>query len=701
MNLNPEKQLMDLSRDFIKSNSSANFTKEKYEDLLDVLRFHERKYYIENNPLFSDREYDKLFQLAKEVEKQHAEWITPLSPTQRVGSDVENTFQTVSHLTPMLSLANSYNENDLFEFDTQMKKLLDRKDNVTYAVEPKYDGGSIVLVYENDILISAATRGDGQVGEDITPNIKSLKTIPLSAPFSNLGITKVELRGEAIIPKNIFQDINKEREKTGLPVFANPRNAATGGLRMKQPQETAKRGIEAFIYQISYIEGKDYNTEKLNSHYHRIQLLSEMGFKVPENEKALCNTIQEVVVFCENWEAKRDEYIYEIDGMVVKIDNVEWQNQLGATNHHPRWAMAYKFKAKQATSKLENVEYQVGKIGTVTPVAKITPTQLAGVTISSISLHNEDFITAKDIRLYDTILIERAGDVIPYIVKSFPELRNGEEVKIEFPTSCPACGTPLIREENEAAWRCLNANCTAQVLQKMIFHVSKDAMDIEGLGKSNIINFFELKFLHDISDIYNLDYSAIEKLEGFGEKSASNIKSSIEKAKKNPLHRILHSLSIHHLGKKASKIIASHITSIYDLQDWDLEKYQEIKDIGPVLAKNITEFFSLDENIQLLKRMEKYGVDMSQKEADKPIEVREDAEFKDKTILFTGSLENFTRKEAQVMAEEQGAKVISAVSGNLNILVVGKNAGSKLAKAEKLGTVEIMTEEEFVNKIGL
>lgn len=699
--MNEKNTFRDLTISFLNTTGAASLNLEEYNDLLDVLRYHERKYYIDNDPQISDAEYDQLFKLAQNIETLHPEWLTPMSPTQRVGSDITNEQQTIRHLTPMLSLANSYNAADLADFDRQVRKLLSTDENIEYTVEPKFDGGSIVVVYENDQLVSAATRGDGYFGEEITANIRTLRTVPLSVPFSSVGIRKIELRGEALIRKDRFEQINAKREEEGEVLFANPRNAATGGLRMKDPADTARRGIEAFFYQISYIEGDNMDQEMINSHFLRIGLLRKLGFKVPDAGIKKCQSIEEVVAFCEQWEAQRESYGYEIDGMVVKVDRVDFQNSLGATSHHPRWAIAYKFKAKQATSTLEEVQYQVGKIGTITPVAKITPTQLAGVTISSISLHNEDFITSKDIRLGDQVLIERAGDVIPYIVKSFPELRSGKEKIIEFPEHCPVCDTPLVREATQAAWRCPNINCDAQVLQRIIYHVSKDAMDIEGFGKALVQKFYELGWLQNISDVYNLDYEKIKTLDGFGDRSVENLRTNIEKAKSNSLRRILTSLSIHHLGKKASSLIAAQINSLWDLTHWTRENYLAIKEIGPVVAQNMDEFFSVPENIEILKKMEEYGVDFSQKPEDRPVEVASDAPLSGKTILFTGSLQSMTRNEARKIAEEHGAKNISAVSGNLDILVVGENAGSKLTKGQSLGTVQIMTEEEFKQLLGL
>lgn len=701
----PEKQqsFIDKSKYFLKNPAAAN----QIDELRSILIFHERKYYIEDNPLISDFEYDQLYKQLVQLEEDHPELITPDSPTQRVSTDLSGEFKSVQHTVPMLSLDNSYNEDDLNDFDTAVKKLcgLPSDSDVAYCVEPKYDGGSIALVYEDDVLTRAATRGNGTFGEEMTPNARTLPSIPLRAAFSNFGIIKAEVRGEALIRKDNFERINKEREKEGLTLFANPRNAATGGLRTKDANETRKRGLEAFVYQLAYAVDKDGNSvlPSLKSHFSGIKMLENIGFKTPKEEKSVCVNIKEVHQFVRYWESKRDDFEYEIDGMVIKVNDLLLQERCGSTTHHPRWAIAFKFKAKQATSKLLAVEYQVGKIGSITPVAKIQPVYLAGVTVSSISLHNEEFIKSKDLRLGDTVLVERAGDVIPYIVKSFPELRNGNEVVIEFPEFCPTNHTDqpvkLIKEEGEAAWRCPNCVCGAQNLQKMIFHVSKEAMEIDGFGKSYVERFFELGWIKDISDIYQLDYDKIATLEGFGKKSAENIRKSIDQAKKNPIQRLLHSLSIHHLGKKASKLIAEQIDHVLDLSHWEVERFLEIKDIGPVVAENVKAWFADPSNIDMLQRMEAHGVNLSQTEEDKPLKISEDGIFFGKTILFTGTLQTMGRKEAEELAAKAGAKNISAVSSNLNILVVGDKAGSKLKKAQQLGTVEILTEEAFLAKV--
>lgn len=705
--MNSQKELFELSKQLL--DNTTNFSSaELAEKLREVLVYHEWRYYVKDDPIISDFEYDTLYKKLEAVEATDPKLIHPDSPTQRVSSDLTSDFPTVEHLTPMLSLDNSYNAEDLQEFDKQVKKmaLLDEASEVEYVVEPKYDGGSIALVYENNKLTRGATRGNGKAGDEITNNTRAIKSIPLGADFNQKGIYKVELRGEVLIRKDNFDKINKKREAAGESIFANPRNAATGGLRVKDPQKAVDRVLEAFIYQVGYAIDEAGNSvlEQLETHDESIALLGDLGFKIPTVERKVCKNIQEVAAFCQKWQDEREQYPYEIDGMVVKVNNRQLQERIGYTSHHPRWAIAYKFRAKQATTKLLNVEYQVGKIGSITPVAKLDPVQLAGVTVGSVSLHNEDFIMSKDLHLNDTVLVERAGDVIPYIVKAMNELRDGSEEKIMFPTHCPINETAepvaLVRAEGEAAWRCPNCVCGAQNLQKMIFHVSKSAMDMDGFGKSIVERFFDQGWLKNLADIYRLDYEQISQLDGFGKRSATKLEKSINKAKSNPIHRVLHSLAIHHLGKKVSKLIAAEINHVLDLQNWKLEDYTNIKDVGPVVAENVTAWFQEPKNIEILKEMEALGVNMTQTEADRPQVVSADAPLIDKTILFTGTLQTMSRKEAQAKAVAAGARNISAISSKLNILVAGEKAGSKLKKAQALGTVDILSEEEFVQLVG-
>ncbi|MBL7791413.1 MAG: NAD-dependent DNA ligase LigA [Saprospiraceae bacterium] len=703
-----QRALFERSKQFLQTGIEAGKSQQhQLDDLRQLIIYHEYRYYILNDPVVSDFEYDQLYKLLERLEEEHPDWVTPDSPTQRVSADLTEDFQSVPHLTPMLSLANSYNADDLFEFDAQIKRFInaDPDMDIAYVVEPKFDGGSIALVYENDKLTRAATRGNGVMGEDITANARVIRSIPLQAAFSRQGIYRVEVRGEVLIRKDNFKKMNEQRLAEGLPLFANPRNTAAGGLRIKDPKEVSRRGLEAFIYTLGYAvnEAGEDRLGRFETHAESLDMLGALGFKVPGPERKVCPNIREVVDFCLHWQGKREEYPYEIDGMVVKVNDRQLQERTGFTSHHPRWAIAFKFQAKQATTKLLNVEYQVGKIGSITPVAKLEPVPLAGVTISSVSLHNEDFITSRDLRLGDTVLVERAGDVIPYIVKALPELRQGDEKPIVFPKYCPVndTATPveLVREPGEAAWRCPDCVCGAQDLERMIFHVSKDAMDIEGLGESIIRRFYELGWLRNIADVYRLDYDRIAQLEGFGEKSARNLRESVDKARQNPLHRLLHSLSIHHVGKKVSKLIAAEINHLLDLRNWTVDDYLHIKDIGPVVAENLSAFFHNARNVEMLETLETLGVNLRQTDEDRPKAADASAPLHGKTILFTGSLQKMSRKEAQEKAEAAGAKNLSAVSSKLDILVVGEDAGSKLKKARELGTVQILTEQEFLELV--
>src|SRR6187399_1659986 len=495
------------------------------ESFRDVLRFHEYRYYILNDPLISDFEYDQLYKALEKIEAENPKLVTADSPTQRVAKGLTKDFPTVQHLVPMLSLSNSYNTDDLVDFDRKARELTG-ENKIEYCVEPKFDGASISLIYENDLLVRGATRGDGVEGDQITTNIKQIKSIPLSAKFSEYGIQQVEIRGEVLINKNNFKKYNEQLIEQGVPPLANPRNASAGTLRIKDSKEVGKRSLEAFVYHISYfttIRGKKID-EALNKHSGLLEMLWELGFRSPQKEKKVLKGIEAVIKYCNEFEEMRDDLPYEIDGMVIKVNDLELQDKMGMTSHHPRWAIACKFKARQGTSKLLNVEFQVGRTGSITPVAKIEPTPIGGVTVTSISLFNEDVIKEKDLMIGDTVLVERAGDVIPYIVKSMAELRKGKEVEIIFPTHCPVCGDKLFKEEAEAVWRCVNIDCPAQVAERIIHFVSKDAMDIRGFGEANVRKFYEMGLLKDIPGIYNLNFKKIGELEGFGERSIGKLK---------------------------------------------------------------------------------------------------------------------------------------------------------------------------------
>jgi DNA ligase (NAD+) len=670
----------------------------KIESLRNVLRFHEYRYYILNDPLISDYEYDQLFKALEKIETANPKLITADSPTQRVAKGLTKAFPTVQHLVPMLSLDNSYNSEDLVDFDRKAREATGI-DKIEYTVEPKFDGGSLSLIYEDDMLVRGATRGNGVEGDDVTTNIRQIKSIPLSAKFSGYGLQQVEIRGEVLINKTNFAKYNQQMIEQGFAPLANARNAASGTLRIKDPEEVRKRNLEVFVYNISFYtktKKSSSKSEVLQTHSGSLEMLWNLGFRSPKKEMKVFKGIEAVINYCLEFEARRDDLPYEIDGMVIKVNDFDLQDQLGMTSHHPRWAIAYKFKARQATSKLLNVEYQVGRTGSITPVAKIQPVHIGGVTVSSISLFNEDVIREKDLRIGDTVLVERAGDVIPYIVKSMAELRTGNEKKISFPKTCPVCDSKLFKEEGEAAWRCNNIECPAQVAERIIHFVSKDAMDIRGFGEANVRKFYELGLLKDVPGIYKLDFKKIGELEGFGQKSIDNLQTAIENSKKQPLHRLIFGLGIRFIGETSAKTLAQAVDHLLDFKKFSLEDLQNLEDVGPKVAGSVLHFFSNKENIAMLEELEKIGLQLKNQKKQHVT----DGNLSGQTFLFTGTLPTLKRSDAEAMAEANGGQLLSGVSAKLNYLVVGEDAGSKLDKAKKLNTVKIISEDEFLKLIG-
>ncbi|MEP6512979.1 MAG: NAD-dependent DNA ligase LigA [Parafilimonas sp.] len=701
----------------------------KINELRDSLRFHEYRYYVLSEPLISDYEYDQLYKQLERIEKENPALIISDSPTQRVPLELTQSFPTVQHLVPMLSLENSYNAEDLIDWDRKARELTGQA-VIEYCVEPKYDGASISLIYEDDKLIRGATRGDGVQGEDVTPNIKQVRSIPLSAPFSKYGIQQIEIRGEAMMSKTTFKKYNEMLEEQGLAPLANPRNSASGSLRIKDPKEVAKRGLEAFLYNVSDYtlidntkqsatinekrktrnkkhetrnpasggagEKQETRNEKLlETHSGTLKILWECGFRSPEKEKQVLKGIDEVIKHVHDYEVLRDTLPYEIDGMVIKVNDVAMQEKMGMTSHHPRWAIAFKFKARQATTKLKAVEFQVGRTGAVTPVAKLEPVHIAGVTVSSISVHNEDYIHEKDLKIGDNVLIERAGDVIPQIVRALPELRDGSEKKIVFPKNCPVCKSELTREEGEAVWRCINIECPAQAIERIIHFVSKDSMDIRSFGAANVQKFYNLGLLKDIPGIYTLDFDAISKLEGFGKKSIDNLRSAIEASKQQSLNRLLYALGIRFAGENTAKTLANAVSNLFDFAEKTEEELQQLEDIGVKVAKSIYSFFHNEQNLQMLQQLQQLGLQFSNRKKER----HEKNTLQGQTFLFTGTLLKLKRDEAEELAEKHGGKIVSGVSSKLNYLVVGEDAGSKLEKAKKINTVKIISEDEFLKMV--
>jgi len=691
------QRIQKITQEFIKKENQGIVTGKETDDLRQILRFHEHRYYILNDPLIADGEYDKLYKLLEKTEQEHPELITVDSPTQRVAKGLTKDFPAAPHLVPMLSLDNSYNSDDLIDFDRKAKELSGLS-AIEYCVEPKFDGGSISVIYDNDLLVRGATRGDGVEGDEVTTNIKQIRSLPLSAKFSAYGIQQIEIRGEVLINKQNFAKYNEQLIEDGYAPLANPRNAAAGSLRIKDSKEVAKRNLEAFVYHVSYfslLKGENTPVE-LTTHSASLQLLWELGFRSPEKEKRVFKNIDEVITYCADFEVGRDNLPYEIDGMVIKVNNIELQDKLGMTSHHPRWAIAFKFKARQATTKLIDVEYQVGRTGAVTPVAKLEPVPVGGVTVSSISIHNEEYIREKNLRIGDAVLIERAGDVIPQIVKSLTDVRTGKEKRINFPKTCPVCESELFKEEEEAVWRCINIECPAQVIERMIHFVSKDAMDIRGFGDANVRKFYELGWLKDIPGIYNLDFSKMTGMEGFGQKSIDNLQSAIEKSKSQPLHRLLYALGIRFVGETTAKTLARSVSHLLDLKNFSLEDLQNLEDVGPKVAGSIHHFFSNSSNIEMLEQLEKIGLQLNNEKKEESAE----GNLNGQTFLFTGTLPTLKRSDAEAMAEANGGQILSGVSTKLNFLVVGEDAGSKLEKAKKINSVKILSEAEFLKLVG-
>ena len=691
---NTTKELQHAATNLLSQLKSSAIQKEQIEELRAVLRFHEYRYYIQNDPLISDFEYDQLYKALEKLEAENPSLITPESPTQRVAKGLGNDFKKVQHLVPMLSLENSYNADDLVDWDRKAKEASSLS-VIEYCVEPKFDGASISLIYEDNKLVRGTTRGDGTEGEEITTNVRQIRSIPLSADFSKYGIKQIEIRGEILMSKKNFKAYNDQLAEENLPPLANPRNAASGSLRIKDAKEVARRNLEAFLYHVGYVamvDRKQSTYDVLHTHSGALKMMWELGFRSPEKEKKICKGIQEVIDYCNEFEQKRDTLPYEIDGMVIKVNDLQLQDQMGMTSHHPRWAIAYKFKARQGTSKLRAVEYQVGRTGAVTPVAKIDPVAIGGVTVTSISLHNQDFIAEKDLMLGDTVLVERAGDVIPYIVKSMAELRDGSETKIIFPTHCPVCNSALVKPEEEAVWRCVNYNCEAQLVERIIHFTSKDAMDIRGMGDANVRKFYELGFLKDVPGLYRLPFDQIKTLEGYGAKSVENLQAALENSKKQPLFRLIYALGIRFVGEATAKTLANATNHLLEVSNKSVEELQQLEDVGPRVANSIHDFFSNADNLNMLKQLEELGLQLKNEHKER----KHEGNLTGVTFLFTGTLPTLKRSAAEQMAEEHGGTILGGVSAKLNYLVVGEDAGSKLEKAKKISTIKVISEEEFL-----
>ena len=658
--------------------------RQRSEELKRLLHHHNYRYYVLDDPEISDAEYDRLMQELLRLEENWPTLLSPDSPTQRVGAKPLSRFETVDHTLPMLSLDNAFKDADIMDFDARVKRFLKTSASIDYTVEPKMDGVAVELVYENGILTTASTRGDGLTGEVITHNVRTIPSVPLVLRDEEIdSVPKIlEVRGEVFISREGFKKLNRERMGEGLSLFANPRNAAAGSLRQLDSAITAKRPLNIFCYGLGMVS--DFHLE---THSRSLGILKRMGF--PINPLILSAvSIERALSYHKELEAKRLELPYDIDGMVIKVDDFARQQQLGATARSPRWAIAYKFKSIQETTRVTAIEVQVGRTGTLTPVAHLEPVNVGGVTVSRATLHNEDEIRRKDIRINDTVLVQRAGDVIPEIVKVIADRRTGKEQRFSMPTYCPVCGSQVVREKQEAAVRCINAGCMAQVKERVRHFASKAAFDIDGMGQKLVDQLVEKGLVSSYADIFYLTREKLEALDRMGPKSAENLMEAIHKRKTIGMARFLYALGIRHVGEHVAEILAERFDTIDEIARAGTASLESIEMIGPVVAQSITDFFSKIENRRVIDRIFSVGVVIETKKS------AAGGDFSGKSFVLTGTLEQMTRSEATKEIVAKGGKVANAVSRNTDYLVIGSSPGSKLDRAKNMG-IQIIDEQRF------
>ncbi|MDD5259819.1 MAG: NAD-dependent DNA ligase LigA [bacterium] len=667
--------------------------KKEIEKLRQDIELHNYKYYNENNPVLTDAEYDQLMQRLFALEEKYPQYKTPDSPTQRVGAKPAKELSTVKHLTPMLSLANAFDNEELMAFDKRVKKLLDWPEgkDLPYVAELKIDGLAVNLTYENGILARAATRGDGYEGEEITNNIRTIKAIPLKLQ-SSAAIKKptvIEIRGEIYLEHQEFNRINKEREKNGESLFANPRNAAAGSVRQLDPSITAHRKLDIFVYGTGQAQGL-----KLATHWETLEYLKKLGFKINSVNK-LCNNIGEAISFCQAWEEKKGSLPYDADGIVVKVNSIAQQGVLGQVSRSPRWAIAYKFAAEQAVTVIKDIEVGVGRTGALTPVAIMEPVEVSGVMVSHATLHNEDEIRRKDVRIGDTVVIQRAGEVIPEVVRVMTEKRTGREKVFVMPKKCPVCGSDVYRPMDEAVARCTGIACPAQVKERIIHFASRTAMDIEGLGESWVEILVDKKLISDPADIYFIKKEDLLTLERMGEKSASNLIKAINESKNREFSKLICALGIRHVGEHIAEVLTEYYSSLDELAKTNKEELKNIHEIGPAIAESIEIFFKQEETKIVLVKLRQAGVRLQQERKEKKEQI-----LAGKTFVLTGGLEAFTRDEAARMIKDLGGRVTASVTKKTDYVVAGTDPGSKYDKAKELG-VKILDEAGFKKIIGV
>ncbi|CEQ24679.1 DNA ligase [[Clostridium] sordellii] len=659
--------------------------KKKMDELIDLINYHSNKYYNEDTPEISDFEYDNLMKELMKIETEHPELKREDSPSTRVGGKPLDKFNQVTHKIPMLSLSNAYSAQDLRDFDKRVRESVNK--DVEYVVEFKIDGLSVGLTYVDGVFKTGATRGNGVIGEDITQNLKTVKTIPLKIDDKE----EIIVRGEVYISKENFEKINEQQEENGLQLFANPRNLAAGTLRQLDSKLTAKRPLDIFIFNLEYMQN-----EKFKTHSQSLEYLINLGFKVSPNFK-ICKTIEDVIEHIEYWTVNRSDLSFEIDGMVIKVNDLEEREQMGYTAKSPRWAIAYKFPAEQKKTKLKDIIVEVGRTGTITPTAILEPVRLAGTVVARATLHNEDYINEKDIRIGDTVLVQKAGDIIPQVVEVIKEDRTGDEIKFHMPEKCPVCHEPTVRLEGEAAVKCINMSCPAQIRRGIIHFASRDAMNIDGLGESIISLLLDNKIIKDVADLYYIKKEDIVNLERLGEKSATNLINAIEKSKNNDLYRLINGLGIKYIGVKGAKVLAKSFKSLDDIINSSIEELTNLEEFGEVMADSVVEFFKEDKNIVVINKLKEVGVNtLSSNSEDNGL-----ANIFDKMkIVLTGTLPTLKRNDAKELIEARGGKATSSVSKSTTFVLAGEEAGSKLTKANELG-VTVIDEAKFLELLNL
>ena len=668
--------------------NSSNIEK-KIEELKKQINYHNYRYYVLDDPIISDAEYDQLMEELIELEKKYPQYITPDSPTQRVGAEPLAEFATVKHLSPMLSLANAFSDEELRAFDQRIKKLVPGQE-IEYAVELKIDGLAVALLYENGVLVRGATRGDGLVGEEVTANLRTIKSIPLKLLSNDLP-PLFEVYGEVYMKKSDFKKLNEERMKRGEPLFANPRNAAAGSVRQLDSRVTAQRNLDIFVYGATFPEGSSFA-----NHLDVLSYLKKIGFKV-NSETRLGENIEEAINYCHQWREKKERLDYEIDGAVIKVNSLTIREKLGFTTRSPRWAIAYKFPAQQATTKIRDIVVQVGRTGALTPVAILDPVRVSGSIVKRATLHNEDEIRRKDIRIGDTVLVQKAGEVIPEVVKPIKEKRTGQEKEFVMPSRCPVCGAKVFKADDEVVPRCNSLSCPAQIKERIRHFASREVMDIEGLGPAIIDQLVEKKLVRNISDLYFLKKEDLIALERMGEKSASNLLKAIEESKRRPLSRLIYGLGIRYVGVHTSEVIAQHFSTLDRLKEASFEELIQIEEIGPKVAESIVRFFKEEENSRIIENLRRAGLNFGKLEGEGEASAKKGRGFlplKGKQLVLTGTLKEFSRNQAKEIIRKLGGRVTESVSKRTDYVVVGENPGSKYQKAQELG-VTIINEEEF------